>query len=790
MSEALSKAAILLALESQLKVFKIPKLIAFTVKSIRAKSYKDLQSEVIQFLGVSSIIIRSSAVSEDSEGSSMAGAYQSVPGVMLNDYESFVDAVEKVISSYEQTGENSLDDEVIFQHFISESIMSGVVFTHELNTGAPYYVINYDDISGATDTVTSGGGEYANRTLYIHRPAVNAIRSERFRFLITAVQELEQALGSQFLDVEFALDKNMQPYLFQVRGITTQPNWNRSIVKSIEAELRGVVDFLSTRFKKINQTFGSTTVFGQMPDWNPAEMIGRAPRALALSLYQALITNRAWRAARRAMGYQVPAGHPLMVSLAGQPFIDVRLSFHSFLPVGLPEKICEKLVDAWINRLRHNPELHDKVEFDIAITVFSFDIDDKIEAQVGDVLTAEEKSLFKDCLRQLTIPLLTGTGQGAISLALEKIKKLSKQDIEIDDNLSTLMPLIENTVEYGTEPFAVLARHGFIARSILLSLVSRKIFSMDEVNSFYTSIRTITSDFVEDMQKLRNGKLSNKDFMLCYGHLRPGTYDILSKRYDQMDFFSSESLKDGAINVNNSSAFSLTDHQKTAIKKLLDEENFFGVDSETLLSYCKSAIAGREYGKFVFTKTISAMLETIAFFGERHGLSREELSHISIQQLLDLELNSNGASTEDKLRVISQSQRDRHLVTSSIRLPQILFDEAGVHVVPFQVSHPNFITNLSVVAPVVYIRNDRALSEIEGCIILIENADPGYDWIFSRKIAGLITKYGGANSHMAIRCAEFGIPAAIGCGEQRFIRLISANKIRLDSSSGLIIPLY
>ena len=24
--------------------------------------------------------------------------------------------------------------------------------------------------------------------------------------------------------------------------------------------------------------------------------------------------------------------------------------------------------------------------------------------------------------------------------------------------------------------------------------------------------------------------------------------------------------------------------------------------------------------------------------------------------------------------------------------------------------------------------------------------------------------YGGANSHMAIRCAEFNIPAAIGCG--------------------------
>ena len=48
---------------------------------------------------------------------------------------------------------------------------------------------------------------------------------------------------------------------------------------------------------------------------------------------------------------------------------------------------------------------------------------------------------------------------------------------------------------------------------------------------------------------------------------------------------------------------------------------------------------------------------------------------------------------------------------------------------------------------------------------MIENADPGYDWIFLHKIRGFITKYGGLNSHMAIRAAELGIPAAIGTGE-------------------------
>ena len=47
-------------------------------------------------------------------------------------------------------------------------------------------------------------------------------------------------------------------------------------------------------------------------------------------------------------------------------------------------------------------------------------------------------------------------------------------------------------------------------------------------------------------------------------------------------------------------------------------------------------------------------------------------------------------------------------------------------------------------------------------IVLIKNADPGYDFIFNYKIKGLITMYGGSNSHMAIRCLEQDILQSIG----------------------------
>ena len=64
--------------------------------------------------------------------------------------------------------------------------------------------------------------------------------------------------------------------------------------------------------------------------------------------------------------------------------------------------------------------------------------------------------------------------------------------------------------------------------------------------------------------------------------------------------------------------------------------------------------------------------------------------------------------------------------------------------------------------------------------MLIESADPGYDFLFSRNIRGLITKYGGVNSHMSIRCSELNIPAAIGVGEKKYNELLKSKIVNLD----------
>lgn len=784
-----TKAQVLAQLAPELKIFQVPEFTFLTVQEFEENKMGYLASLPDKF-GAQSLVVRSSAEDEDGISQSNAGAYHSVLDVNASDSLGLFNAAESVIASYKKNGKVSDRDEIIFQAMVKESEMSGVIFTHDLNFGAPYYVVNYDDVSGLTNTVTSGAGEYANRTLYVHRGATSRIRSERFRKLIKAVQELEEVLGNEFLDIEFAMGTGLQLYLLQVRSIPTQVRTKHSITHLIELKLEDIEKKIKARLEPIPGVAGRTTVFGQMPDWNPVEMIGRVPRALSYSLYKTLITDQVWSRARERMGYASPNEQSLMISLAGHPFIDTRLSFHSYLPADLPDSIANKLVDAWVSRLRNNPELHDKVEFEIAVTIYSFDINEKLDYLLENTLTSNELEIFRDSLLRLTLPLLQGVGDGSISAAMSKVEILARQQFSSQTCPTSLVPMISDCITFGTEPFAILARHGFIAKTLLLSLVTKGILSASEIAFFQSGIRTVASELVEDIGRLQSGNIDHGAFMEIYGHLRPGSYDILSPCYRRMEdlyFTDGAGIKRG---VQDDSNFDLSEEQRASIDSLLKNLGLKGFNSYQFFDYCASAISGREYGKFIFTRSISAMLELIADFGEERALSREDMSHVPLEELLKYTQGDSKSLVRERLLAVSKREAYNHELNSMIRLPQVLFDEAGVRVIPFQVSHPNFITSRKISSSAVYLNSSQNIPSIEGCIVMIEGADPGYDWIFAKGIAGLITKYGGANSHMAIRCAEFGVPAAIGCGEQRFEACLLANRITLDCSTGLIVPMY
>ena len=75
---------------------------------------------------------------------------------------------------------------------------------------------------------------------------------------------------------------------------------------------------------------GKKTILGIMPDWNPAEIIEFTQKPLSINLYKELITDNVWAYQRDNYGYRKLRSFPL-IDLEGLPYIDVRLSFNSFI---------------------------------------------------------------------------------------------------------------------------------------------------------------------------------------------------------------------------------------------------------------------------------------------------------------------------------------------------------------------------------------------------------------------------------------------------------------------------
>ena len=784
-----SKAETLERLGALVRRSRVPDLYYVSLRAWRAAPDR-VVSRIAERFGERVVAIRSSAVAEDGADTAMAGAFESVLGVPASSREALLESITHVAGSLAGDDADG-DDQILIQEMVCQVSVSGVVFTQEMKTGSPYYVVNYDDLSGRTDTVTSGGTHSA-RTLFVFREATGELRSERFSALMAAVREIEAITGSNTLDIEFAVDEDFLVHLLQVRRITTSVNWNREITLRIGDRIRRIRRFVRDRYQPRPGWFGRRSIFAQMPDWNPVEMIGAAPRRLALSLYRYLITDSSWRIARRQMGYAEPVGAPLMVSLGGKPFIDVRLSFHSYLPAGLEPALAHTLVDAWLDRLAAHPELHDKVEFEVATTCLGFDLDGALERTIPGVLTDDHREAFRAALRAMTADLLEGR-VAPIAGELARIERLrcrreALRSSGAEPALGMAGALLEDAIHLGTIPFSILARHAFIAKTLLDDLVRLGALSVESAGALQRATRTVASDLVDDFGRVASGEADMAEFLRRYGHLRPGTYDILSLRYDQREDLLRELPAPGA-HRQPQMRFAFTPEQTRAVAALCRETGF-DLGAEQLLAYVQQAVVGREYAKFEFTHNVSDALEVIAGWGERNGLSREELSFVGIRDLLDADVVADGETPEHHLRALSRAGRDEHEVTSALRLPYLIDDESDVVIAPLLIARPNFVTLKSVKAPIVHLDGHGSRPpDLTGKIVVIESADPGFDWIFSRAIAGLLTKFGGANSHMAIRCVEFDLPAAIGCGEQIYDRVLRARAVEINCAEERVLPL-
>ncbi len=721
------------------------------------------------------VIVRSSAINEDTQEESSAGKFESVADIALCNRQAFNDAVNVVIKSYR---DDNKDNQVLVQPMLLNVEICGVAFTVDPNSLGLYYVINYDE-SGSTSAITSGNG-YADKLLYIFKGTNIQIEPDYLNRLCMVLKELEELLGQENLDVEFAVTDNGQIYIFQVRPLCVNGQMidyqsQYSALKRIESKIK--LEACSKPY-----LCGVRNIYGVMPDWNPAEMIGIRPKALALSLYREMITDSVWAYQRDNYGYRNLRSFPLMVDFCGLPYIDVRVSFNSFVPAELDEAISEKLVNYYLERLAEEPAKHDKVEFDIVFSCYTLDLPERIQVLEDYGFMQDEIQAIIDALRNVTNKIINPE-TGLWRKDYEKIGILENRYCAITessmDELEKIYWLMEDCKRYGTLPFAGLARGAFIAVQLLGSMVKKGILTKEDYQNFMNDVNTVSSNMNRDFETM-----TRKEFLKKYGHLRPGTYDINSLRYDEapdLYFDWSDRADDGWEGDNQKGMlkkFSLSIDQMHHLKDILEESRLHN-DILGLMDFIKTVIEGREYGKFIFTRSLSKVIQMIGDLGEKYGLSREDCAYLDIQDVKGLY-----SSSQDISRVLTRSiaeGKEKHRLAKALVLPPVLINADEIWSFYYPDAEPNFITMKRTEGETAVLDDNMDQADITDKIVLIACADPGYDWIFSHHIRGFVTMYGGANSHMAIRAGEIGIPAVIGVGEKRYERYRKARSLEIDA---------
>ena len=307
--------------------------------------------------------------------------------------------------------------------------------------------------------------------------------------------------------------------VLQVRPIAQRdvPHVSDAVVA---AGLREAKHFVSSLQGPVPFALGSRTSFSVMSDWNPAEIIGTKPSRLSFSLYRRIITDETWARQRAEYGYRDVRPACLIVDILGHPYVDVRVDFNSFIPRALSDDLAGRLVDHHLEHLARHPELHDKVEFDILFTCWTFDFDTRAQRLAGAGFSPADITALGDALRGLTA---LGIRRASVDHDSIAVSARRYQDIACSGApaLQRAYLHLENARVYGALSFSHLARAGFVAMSLLRSLVTRGLLEQAQVDAYLASMRTISTLMQLDARCVADGEMSWPAFVGEYGHLRP-----------------------------------------------------------------------------------------------------------------------------------------------------------------------------------------------------------------------------------------------------------------------------
>ena len=137
-----------------------------------------------------------------------------------------------------------------------------------------------------------------------------------------------------------------------------------------------------------------------------------------------------------------------------------------------------------------------------------------------------------------------------------------------------------------------------------------------------------------------------------------------------------------------------------------------------------------QHAKFTFSRNLSDALENLVAFGACYGLSREDIAETTINEILALSNYSHDAKQiKDIYKLKIKKQKRKRLLASRIQLPNLITKEMDLDFFIVGSEVPNFIGSVSVISECVAISDRESMGlDTENKVVLIPQADPGYDW--------------------------------------------------------------
>ena len=689
------------------------------------------------------IMIRSNSSSEDKEYSSSAGKYLSIGPIERNDLETIKKSWEMVVDSYEEQDNQS----VIFQNYIENAKSVSVLTSYKVGSDSAYRTFS-TYYGSETDAITSGKYSEINN-FFMHRSFdILPKKYEKYNVYLKIITQLEDLFKNKQLDIEMVLDKNNSPQLLQVR-----PLMGKKLNKESIFEEKDVIDRNLKNYKKLNKTtadrFGTNQIYSNMSDMNPAEMIGKKPDNIAFGLYKFMFTDTTWNIQRGEFGYRKYSGGKLMELFNNVAYINVNHSLNSFLTRNLQKESCEEIINYQLNKLKENPHLHDSIEFDISRSSYVFDTVEEFSKEYKNIISPSEIIKWHNDLIQIDTQNKS---------TLEKNKKIilstfSKLDKSFEYSKKENIKLIRDTMAL---PFTHHSRLGFVYFAQLNSLLEKEVISEDQKKLLLLSVNSISTKMKADAYEVKIGKKTLEGFLDVYGHIRAGNYNLLSSNLKNNLNFT-ESL------INNSEQPLEDNILPKDIYTNIEEYftiNEIPLEASAWIDMFQEGISTRENSKFYYTKGIDGILNEIS---EKNTSDRE------LFDLLDIEFNEENTS-------------DMRL--KNVLMPDLITSNEDFYFYEEMSKNGNYIGQGTVIGDVLLIDNEaNRPNNLDNKIVVIPAADPGWDWIFNYKIKSLVTKYGGPNSHMAIRCAEHNIPAILGVGENNFTVISNSKSLKIDFSN-------